>query len=66
MLFRSCGTQDIFYSINGGAKIKYTGVNSPADNELFKDEKLYEVNVEATDKLGNKSARIIKFRVDKK
>lgn len=63
---RHCGTQDIYYSINNGKKIKYTGANSPADSEQFKDERLYEVNIEATDKLGNKSSRTLKFRVDKK
>lgn len=63
---RHCGTQDIFYSIDGGSKIKYTGINSPADNEFFKDEKLYEVNIEATDKLGNQSFKSIKFKVDRK
>jgi hypothetical protein len=58
-----CGTKDIFYSIDGGAKRKYAGVNSPADSELFKDEKLYEVMVEATDMVGNISMKPVKFRV---
>ena len=63
---RYCGTQDIFYTIDGGVKRKYGGVNSPFDSELFKDEKMYEVNVEATDKLGNSSTKAMKFKVAKK
>ncbi len=63
---RFCGTQDIFYAIDGGEKRLYGGANSPSGNELFKDEKLYEVHVEATDKLGNSSLNAIKFRVAKK
>lgn len=62
---RYCGTQDIFYAIDGGQKRVYGGADSPSDNELFKDEKLYEVHVEATDKLGNSSSKIMKFRVAK-
>lgn len=63
---RYCGTQDIFYSIDEGEKLKYSGSNSPADSEIFKLEKLYEVNLEATDKLGNASYKKIKFIVAKK
>lgn len=63
---RYCGTQDIFYTIEGGEKFRYGGSNSPADSEIFKDEKLYEVDLEATDKLGNVSFKKIKFVVAKK
>lgn len=63
---RYCGTQDIFFTIDGGVKHKYGGVNSPFDSELFKEEKMYEVNVEAIDKLGNSSTKAMKFRVAKK
>ncbi|GAO29382.1 hypothetical protein JCM15548_11562 [Geofilum rubicundum JCM 15548] len=63
---RYCGTQDIFYTIDGGEKFKYGGDNSPSDNELFKDERLYEVHVEALDKLGNSGTKTLKFRVARK
>ncbi|SMO34382.1 hypothetical protein SAMN06265379_101154 [Saccharicrinis carchari] len=63
---RYCGTQEIFYTIDGGVKHKYGGVNSPFDSELFKKEKMYVVNVEATDKLGNLSTKTMKFRVANK
>ena len=61
-----CGTQDIYFSVDGCAKRKYTGLNSPADVELFKTEKLYEVLVEANDKLGNSTTKKVIFRVAKK
>src|SRR5690554_722751 len=63
---RYCGTQDIFYTIDGGEKFRYGGSNSPAGSEIFKDEKLYEVDLEATDKLGNVSFKKLKFVVAKK
>ncbi len=63
---RNCGTQDIFYSIDGGQKTKFTGSVSPANSEVFSTEKLYEVKIDANDKLGNSTSKTIKFRIAKK
>ncbi|MBN2165071.1 MAG: hypothetical protein JW717_02225 [Marinilabiliaceae bacterium] len=61
-----CGTQDIYFTIEGSAKQKYAGLNSPANIEMFKDEKLYSVTIEATDKLKNSSSKTFRFRIAKK
>ncbi|MBI9065238.1 MAG: hypothetical protein JEZ14_24855 [Marinilabiliaceae bacterium] len=63
---QQCGTKSIHYSIDGGTRKNYTSSGSPADVELFQEEKLYSVVVEATDKLGNSSQRPITFRIAKK
>jgi len=63
---QQCGTKSIHYSIDGGTRKNYTSSGSPADGELFQEEKLYSVVVEATDKLGNSSQRPITFRIAKK
>ncbi|MBI9065016.1 MAG: hypothetical protein JEZ14_23725 [Marinilabiliaceae bacterium] len=61
-----CGTKSIHYSIDSGTPKNYTSSGSPADVELFQEEKLYSVVVEATDKLGNSSQKPITFRIAKK
>ncbi|TRX72504.1 hypothetical protein [Carboxylicivirga sp. M1479] len=63
---RHCGTDKILYSVNGSAKKNYISAGSPADSELFKKEQVYEVNVEAIDKLNNSGNKTIRFKVAKK
>lgn len=62
---KHCGTKSIYYSIDGGAKKNYNGNGSPSNMELFKEEKVYSVEVEATDKLGNNQLETLKFKVSK-
>lgn len=63
---QQCGTKSIHYSIDGGTRKNYTSSGSPADVELFQEEKLYSVLVEASDKLGNSSQKPITFRIARK
>lgn len=63
---KHCGTKSIFYSIDGGKKKNYSSNGSPANMELFKQEKVYRVEVEAKDKLGNTSIKSLNFKVAKK
>ncbi len=60
-----CGTESIHYGIDGGTKKNYNGNGSPSSMELFKEEKVYSVEVEAKDKLGNLSLKTLKFKVSK-
>jgi hypothetical protein len=61
-----CGTNSIWYSIDGSTKTKYSSSGSPADMEKFKTEKVYSVVIDATDNLGNKMSKEIQFKVAKK
>ncbi len=60
---KHCGTQDIFYAVDGGKMVQYTGLQSSADQEIFKEEKVYDLLLEATDKLGNRGSKTIRFKV---
>ncbi len=60
------GTKKIWYSINGGKKIKYSTSQSANDKNLLVKEKFYKVKIFAEDKLGNQSEKIIKFFIRKK
>ena len=61
------GTQDIFYSIDGGALTPYSSPQTLDISELnrFGKKKLYEVRIVAKDKLGNESEKMIKFYIGK-
>ncbi len=61
-----CGTNSIWYSIDGGTKKNYAISGSPADVQMFKKEKVYNVTIDANDNLGNKNSKEITFRVAKK
>jgi len=60
---KHCGTKSIYYSIDGGEKKNYNGNGSPSSMELFKEERLYSVEVEAKDKLGNSKLETLKFKI---
>ncbi|ASB48377.1 OmpL47-type beta-barrel domain-containing protein [Alkalitalea saponilacus] len=60
---KHCGTENIYFSINGGERIKYEGINSPAARELFTEEMIYHVLVYANDKLGNETTKEIRFKI---
>ncbi len=62
---KHCGTKSIYYSIDGGPKKNYSSNGSPADLELFKEEKVYSVEVEAKDKLGNTKLKTLNFKIAK-
>jgi len=59
------GTENIFYSIDGGALTLYSSPQSLDISELnrFAKKKLYEVRIVAKDKLGNESEKTIKFYI---
>jgi hypothetical protein len=61
------GTDKILYSIGDGKLVPYSSGSSLDISELntFLKNKLYEVNIQAIDKLGNKSEKTIKFFVGK-
>jgi len=61
------GTDKILYSIGNGKLVPYSSGESLDISELntFLKNKLYEVNIQAIDKLGNKSEKTIKFFVGK-
>jgi hypothetical protein len=61
------GTDKILYSIGNGKLVPYSSVESLDISELntFLKNKLYEINIQAIDKLGNKSEKTIKFFVGK-
>ena len=61
------GTDKILYSIGKGKLVPYSSGSSLDISELntFLKNKLYEVNVQAIDKLGNKSEKTIRFFVGK-
>jgi hypothetical protein len=60
-----CGTKDIHYRIDNGERKNYSGNGSPASMELFKEERIYRVEVEAQDKLGNEKIETLHFRISK-
>lgn len=60
---KHCGTQDIFYAVDGGKMVQYTGLQSSADREIFTEEKVYDLLIEATDKLGNIGSKTMRFKV---
>ncbi|WP_075603973.1 OmpL47-type beta-barrel domain-containing protein [Saccharicrinis aurantiacus] len=62
---KNCGTESIYYSIDNGEKKNYASNGSPAHMELFKQEKVYSVSVEAKDKLGNIEQKTLQFKVAK-
>ncbi|MCT4647130.1 MAG: hypothetical protein N4A74_19230 [Carboxylicivirga sp.] len=62
---KHCGTNSIFYSVDGGTKKNYNANGSPSSMELFKEERIYSVEVEATDKLGNSNIETLQFKVSK-
>ena len=61
------GTDKILYSIGNGKLVPYSSGSSLDISELntFLKNKLYELNIQALDKLGNKSEKTIKFFVGK-
>lgn len=61
------GTDKILYSIGNGKLVPYSSGESLDISELntFLKNKLYEINIQAIDKLGNKSKKTIKFFVGK-
>ena len=61
------GTDKILYSIGNGKLVPYSSGESLDISELntFLKNKLYEINIQAIDKLGNKSEKTIKFFVGK-
>ena len=61
------GTDKILYSIGNGKLVPYSSGSSLDISELntFLKNKLYEVKIQAIDKLGNKSEKTIKFYVGK-
>ena len=61
------GTEDIFYSVDGGALTPYSSPQTLDISELnrFGKKKLYEVRIVAKDKLGNESEKMIKFYIGK-
>ncbi|WP_430813672.1 OmpL47-type beta-barrel domain-containing protein [Carboxylicivirga sp. RSCT41] len=62
---KHCGTKNILYSIDGGEKKNYGSNGSPSSMELFKEERIYSVEVEAKDKLGNGKTETLQFRISK-
>ncbi|TLX77730.1 hypothetical protein E9993_03545 [Labilibacter sediminis] len=60
---QKCGAKSIWYSIDGKPQKIYSSTGSPADVEMFKEEKIYSVVVDATDNLGNKNSKEIQFQV---
>ncbi|WP_289053914.1 OmpL47-type beta-barrel domain-containing protein [Carboxylicivirga marina] len=62
---KHCGTKDIYYSVDGGTMKNYNGNGSPSNMELFKEERIYSVKVEATDKLGNGKAETLQFKISR-
>jgi len=61
------GTDKILYSIGNGKLVPYSSGSSLDISELntFLKNKIYEVNIQAIDKLGNISEKTIKFYVGK-
>ena len=61
------GTETILYSIDDGPKITYSSPTTLdiSESEKFKINKLYTIKIEATDKLGNSSEKVIEFYVGK-
>lgn len=59
------GTEKIRYSINGSPMVDYSSPYTLDISEVdrFREEKFYEVVIEAEDKLGNKSSVTIRFFV---
>ena len=59
------GTEDIYYSIDGGALTLYSSPQTLDISELnrFGKKKLYEVRIVAKDKLGNESEKTVKFYI---
>lgn len=60
-----CGTSDIKYSINGGPMQDYSSPYSldVSEKNVFKANTLYEVDIVATDKLGNETKEKVRFYV---
>ncbi len=64
---KHCGTEQIFYSINGSELNLYSSPYSLDVSEVsrFKSKKKYEVRVVTKDKLGNTSEKTVEFYVGK-
>ncbi|MCG8580137.1 MAG: hypothetical protein MI866_09485 [Bacteroidales bacterium] len=62
---KHCGTKNILYSIDGGQKKNYNSNGSPSSMELFKEERIYSVEVEAKDKLGNGKTETLQFKISR-
>lgn len=54
------GSENIFYSINGGVEKPFTGILSG-----FEKDKMYKVRIRAIDKLGNETTDEVVFKTDK-
>ncbi len=61
-----CGTNSIWYAIDGGSKKNYAISGSPADVQMFKQEKTYTVTIDTSDNLGNQTSKEVTFKVAKK
>ena len=60
------GTEAIYFSINGGSKMRYISARDIAQKGLLRKPGKYTVTVEAVDKLGNKSVKTIEFIIGNK
>ncbi len=57
------GTESIYFSINGGPKMRYISAKDIAARGLIRKPGKYTVTVEAVDKLGNKSTKTVTFYI---
>lgn len=57
------GTETIKYSINGGKTLNYNSEANISKTKLLNKAQFYTVKIIATDKLGNKNEKIIKFYI---
>jgi hypothetical protein len=57
------GTEAIYFSINGGPKMRYISAKDIAQRGLIRKPGKYTVTVEAVDKLGNKSTKTTTFYI---
>jgi len=61
-----CGTNDIWFSVDNGERKKYSNAGPPSDLQMFKLEKTYTIQIDATDNLGNIQKKEVTFQVAKK
>ncbi len=60
------GTEAIYFSINGGPKMRYISAKYIAQQGLIRKPGKYTVDVEAVDKLGNTSHKSVTFYIENK
>ncbi len=63
---KQCGTNKIYYQIDGGKKQNYTSSNSLSNIAMFNSEASHQVLITAYDKLDNEVTKLVKFVVAEK